>query len=113
MGTGLFDFGDRDGVGEQARLQHAYGLAWGEGRVYVADTYNNKIKAVDPATRSAVTLLGTGRPGHVDAGEPQFYEPEGVSVANGRLYIADTNNHVVRVADVRSGLVRTLRIDGL
>ena len=42
-----------------------------------------------------------------------FSEPSGVSIANGLLYIADTNNHLVRVADLESKQVSTLAITGL
>ena len=113
VGRGLFDFGDVDGVGEEVRLQHAYGLAWQEGALYVADTYNEKIKVVDPATRAARTLLGTGAAGFADGDVPQFWEPEGLAVADGRLYVADTNNHAIRVADLRGGRVTTLALAGL
>ena len=39
-------------------IQHAIGVAFHEGKVYVADTYNSKIKVIDPATRSCKTVLG-------------------------------------------------------
>ena len=110
VGGDLFEFGDRDGQGLKVRLQHPIGLTHHAGLLYVADTYNHKIKVVDPARRTAATLLGTGRAGLADGESPLFYEPEGVSVAAGRLYIADTNNHAVRVADLESGRVSTLAI---
>src|SRR5205085_272485 len=55
VGQGLFEFGDVDGTAYQARLQHARGLAWHDGKLYVADTYNNKIKVLDPARRTCAT----------------------------------------------------------
>jgi sugar lactone lactonase YvrE len=64
VGRGLFDFGDRDGEGDDVRLQHPLGMAWHAAGLLVADTYNGKIKRVDPAGRTAVTLrweLWTGR----------------------------------------------------
>lgn len=106
VGTGLFDFGDRDGMGDEARLQHASGVAWNGGLVYIADTYNNKIKVVDPGTRAVRTLLGTGDPG-------TFYEPEGLAVVDGRVYVADTNHHRIRFAEVSGGPLHTLDIEGL
>ncbi|MCL4535931.1 MAG: alkyl hydroperoxide reductase [Bacteroidetes bacterium] len=113
VGTGLFDFGDKDGMGEEVRLQHSYGLAWHDGRLYVADTYNNKIKIIGPDARAANTLLGTGEAGWQDGERPLFYEPEGLAGTNGRLYIADTNNHRIRIADLQSKQVTTLVIEGL
>jgi len=100
VGRGLFDFGDVDGDVAQARLQHPLGVAaWGR-KVLVADTYNHKIKELDPGARKIHTLLGTGRPGSgTDGGTLALFEPGGLHVAGDTLYIADTNNHrIVRVA---------------
>ncbi len=109
VGTGLFDFGDVDGTGDDVRLQHPLGVTVaGDGYLYVADTYNNKIKRIDPQTRESVTFLGTGEEGFADGDHPQFYEPGGIDYADGKLYIADTNNHAIRVADVGSGEVTTV-----
>ena len=108
VGTGLFDFGDVDGSGEEVLLQHAEGVAWYDGALYVADTYNNKIKRIDPSSRTSTTVFGSGEAGWRDGNEPLFYEPAGLSGARGSLYIADTNNHAIRVADLASGQVTTL-----
>ena len=115
VGRGLFEFGDVDGAGSQVRLQHPLGICWHDGVLYVADAYNHKIKRVYSNTSSAITFLGTGSPGHQDGESKKaaFYEPGGVSVANGKLYVADTNNHAIRVADLESGEVGTLEIKGL
>jgi thiol-disulfide isomerase/thioredoxin len=109
VGTGLFDFGDVDGTGDEVRLQHALGVTVADdGYLYVADTYNSKIKRIDPATRESVTYLGTGDEGLVDGSDPQFFEPGGIDYANGKLYIADTNNNVIRVVDMASKTVSTV-----
>ena len=79
----------------------------------MADTYNNKIKLVSPRTKSAVTFLGTGGRGLRDGDAPLFDEPGGLSVADGKLYIADTNNHVIRVADLKTKKVSTLELKGI
>jgi DNA-binding beta-propeller fold protein YncE len=114
VGEGLFEFGDRDGTGvSEVRLQHPLGIDADNGMLYVADTYNHKIKRIDPDTGTSVTYLGTGRPGQADGKTPEFYEPGGVSVAGGKLYIADTNNHAIRVADLSTRDVSTLRRRGL
>ena len=58
----------------------------------------------------------TGAPGWRDGAEPRFYEPGGLSGAGERLYVADTNNHVIRVVDLASATVATLALadpDGL
>jgi DNA-binding beta-propeller fold protein YncE len=113
VGEDLFEFGDKDGVGSRARLQHPLGVVYYDGILYVADTYNNKIKKVSPTTRNAQSYLGVGEPGLRDGEKPLFDEPAGVSIANNKLYIADTNNHVIRVADLKTGRVTTLEIKGV
>ena len=115
VGLDLFVFGDVDGTDNQVRLQHPLGIAGFDGVLYIADTYNHKIKRVFPATRSVLTLLGTGEPGHRDGpgGNALFSEPSGLSIADGKLYIADTNNHTVRVADLAANEVSTLELKGL
>jgi DNA-binding beta-propeller fold protein YncE len=109
----LFTFGDVDGRGPSVRLQHPLGIAFYEGKLYVADTYNNKIKTIDPATGSTQTLVGNAAPGRSDD-PPAFDQPAGITAAAGKLYVADTNNHLVRVIDLRNGnKVTTLLIPDL
>ena len=112
-GGDLFEFGDADGAGDAARLQHPLGVAYAEGAVFIADTYNHKIKRLDLQTRAVKTFAGTGKPGQADGDKPSFYEPGGLSVAHGKLYVADTNNHAVRVVDLRDGRTSTLPLRGL
>jgi thiol-disulfide isomerase/thioredoxin len=112
-GGDLFEFGDRDGRGDEVRLQHPLGLALHDGRLFVADTYNHKIKVLDVSGRTVKTFSGTGKPGQQDGARPSFYEPGGLSVARGKLYVADTNNHAVRVVDLKTGQAATLAIRGL
>lgn len=116
VGEGLFEFGDRDGVGPTVvRLQHPLGVLWRQGAIYVADTYNHKIKRLDPAAAECRALAGTGAPGLEDgrADRARFSEPSGLASARGRLYVADTNNHAVRIVDPRDGSVVTLKLTGL
>ncbi len=113
VGLGLFEFGDIDGTGAGVRLQHPTGLAGdAAGLLYIADSYNHKIKTLDPTTGTVQTLIGTGQPGTADGplAQAQLYEPEGLAALNGRLYIADTNNHLIRVAALATGQVQTLQL---
>jgi hypothetical protein len=115
VGEGLFEFGDTDGYGGMVRLQHPTGLTFHKGLVYIADSYNHKIKTLDPTTGEVKTLIGTGQPGQADGPftEAELFEPEGIIAGSGRLYIADTNNHLIRVADLDSEMVHTLMLRGL
>ncbi len=113
-GTGLFVFGDSDGVGEAARLQHALGVcAWGDD-VYVADTYNNRIKKIDKTTGEVSTVAGDGFVGaHDGVGRAaRFWFPGSIRAGWGALYVADTNNHAVRVLNPATGETTTLEISG-
>jgi DNA-binding beta-propeller fold protein YncE len=116
VGLDLFIFGDRDGVEHHVRLQHPIGITHLDGTLYITDTYNHKIKRILPATRSSFTLLGTGEAGRQDGPggtQAQFSEPSGLSITNGKMYIADTNNHVIRVADMDTSEVSTLELTGI
>jgi thiol-disulfide isomerase/thioredoxin len=108
----LFTFGDEDGPREKAKLQHCLGVAYAGGKLYVADTYNNKIKVVEPESGETRTLAGTGQPGRDDKAGT-FDEPAGVAHAKGKLYIADTNNHLIRTIELATGKLATLAVEGL
>ncbi len=106
VGEGLFEFGDKNGVGNEVRLQHALGVAFIDGKLLVADTYNSKIKIIDPYRRSCDTFVGS-------ATEKNFNEPAGLSIADGKLYVADTNNHRIQIVDLKTRAVSTLRLQGV
>ena len=112
VGTGLFDFGDVDGVGDEVRLQHPLGVFWQDGVIYLADTYNNSIKQLDPETRRVRRMLGEAEPGYNDGSglHTSYHEPGGLSMLPGLMFIADTNNHAIRVVDMTSGEVTTLQL---
>jgi hypothetical protein len=98
VGTGLFDFGDADGIGDEVRMQHQQGLAVRGDELLTADSYNDALKWVNIETREARTWLRG------------FHEPGGVAVADQHAYVADTNAHRVVVADLRTGEMQTLEI---
>ena len=112
VGKGLFDFGDKDGPAPRALLQHPIGLAWHDGFLYIADTYNNRIRRYDPKTRTLSTLAG-GSSGDKDGPSPQarFNEPCGLAFAGDRMFIADTDNQRLRTFDLSTGEVATLSLE--
>lgn len=112
VGMGLFDFGDIDGIGDEVRLQHVQALCTYNGLLYLADTFNNRIKTLNPHTREVKTLAGSGTAGFKDGAfhEAQFNEPAGIAAADGKLYIADTNNHAIRVLWLNEDRVETFSL---
>ncbi len=109
VGTGLFDFGDRDGTGDDVRLQHPLAVAWHAGRVLVADSYNGKLKSVDPASCACATVELEVAGSAPD--ERPFSEPGGLSVEGDLLYVADTGNHRIVRVPLAGGPAQVLEID--
>lgn len=101
--------GYRDGAAREARFNGPVGVAVDPaGRVLVADTYNDRIRAIAPDGQ-VTTLAGSDVPGAVDGPGPRasFDTPCGVAVdAAGRVLVADTGNALVRTID-RAGVVTT------
>lgn len=82
VGTGLFDFGHRDGAADQALLQHPLGVtALPDGSVAVADTYNHALRRFDPASGEVTTLAKDLR------------EPSDVVLVDGDLVVVESARH--------------------
>ncbi len=97
VGTGLFDFGDKDGVGDEVRMQHQQGIdRHTDGRLLVVDSYNDSLKWVDPTSRRAETWVGG------------FSEPGGVAIAGDLVYVADTSAHRIAIVGLGGGEVEEL-----
>uniref|UniRef100_A0ABD2W380 Thioredoxin domain-containing protein n=1 Tax=Trichogramma kaykai TaxID=54128 RepID=A0ABD2W380_9HYME len=132
--SNLHCFGDVDGKKYSAKLQHPLGVAWNRSDmlVYIADTYNHKIKKTD-SEGNCVTVCGGGKPSkdasvssmmknllklgkHNDDNKTkndvafQFDEPSGLAVSqDGKiLYVADTNNHCIKAIELDN--VQNIRI---
>ncbi len=114
LANDLFTFGDEDGPVGQSRLQHALGVVGApEGGYYIADTYNSRIKRVELIDDrwTTTTLFGLGGLGGFADGGPEaaaFDEPGGLDYADGLLYVADTNNHAIRIIDLETETVSTV-----
>jgi DNA-binding beta-propeller fold protein YncE len=100
-GTGEQGYSGDGGPARLAKLAGPKGLAYGGGKLYVADTESHVIRSMDLATGVITTVLGTGRRG--DGPEPDplqcaLSRPHGVLVdADGVLYVADSEAHRIRV----------------
>ncbi|MBI2812085.1 MAG: redoxin domain-containing protein [Candidatus Melainabacteria bacterium] len=113
VGKGLDDFGDMDGPLSKAFLKHPLGVAVAGNTVYVADTLNHKIRAIDLTTKMVSTLWGSGKAGNAVGDYPQFNEPNGIALFGKDIYIADTNNHEIKVGNLATGQVTAFKINGL
>lgn len=100
IGTGLFDFGFRDGAAEQARLQHPLGVAvLPDGSIAIADSYNGAVRRFDPATKTVSTLAkGLKEPADVLVDTSVDGDPV--------LLVVETNTHqLVRIPIPAEALV--------
>jgi sugar lactone lactonase YvrE len=100
VGTGLFDFGDVDGSGDEVRLQHPQGITNKPGGgLLVADSYNDCVKFVEPQSRkSSVWARGLN-------------EPEGIACSDTHVYVADTNAHRVVTLNLETREATELRLE--
>ncbi len=115
VGEGLFEFGDKDGYYPASRLQHAIGLTFNNGKIYIADTYNHKIKILDPDTKKLSTFIGSGTKGNKDGNknDAQLNEPNGLVWLNGILYICDTNNDLIKKYNPKDNSISSLEIKNI
>ncbi|XP_052873008.1 NHL repeat-containing protein 2 [Anopheles cruzii] len=106
----LFAFGDVDGKQYAAKFQHPLGVAYNskDGCIYVADTYNHKVKKIDATTNCATTCEFREANGAIK----QFNEPAGLCLdrTGQLLFIADTNNHELFVANLFDSTIRPLKL---
>ena len=111
IGRGLFEFGDLDGSKATAQLQHPLDVAWVGEELFVADTFNHKIKRVFNGLQQVQTLCGGLGDSDGSYSEARFNEPAGLCAGPGRsLIVADTNNHRIRLIDLDDESVRTIPI---
>ena len=102
IGKGLFDFGLRNGHADQALLQHDQGLAWLNGKLYIADTFNNAVRVLDLANHQVSTLATA------------LLQPGGLAVLNANtLLVADTDADRVVALNAANGALHAWPISGL
>ncbi|KAL4231754.1 NHL repeat-containing protein 2 [Mactra antiquata] len=113
----LFAYGDIDGTGNKAKLQHPLGVVMvtDDGPLLLVDSYNHKVKSVDISNRKCQTMLGTGKAGSTNGdnlSSIELNEPGGIACdwRNKLVYIADTNNHHIKILDLQSQKVQNLSI---
>ncbi|MFZ4773744.1 MAG: LamG-like jellyroll fold domain-containing protein [Terrimicrobiaceae bacterium] len=99
-----------DGIGINAIFNAPRALAYYGGFLYVADTNNHIIRAVNIAGGAVSTLAGVpGTPGSLDGGGAKFNAPYGITVDSvGNLYVTDTGNHTIRKINASTREVTTI-----
>jgi sugar lactone lactonase YvrE len=114
VGNGTCGFSGDNGPATSAELAAPQGIAFdGSGNLYIADINNNRIRRVDGSTKFITTYAGTGAQGFTGDNGPAtsatFGFPEAVATdANGNLFIADSDNNVIRRVDVETGIITTV-----
>jgi len=118
-GNGVFGYSGDGGQAVAAQLNFATGVAVdSEGNLYIADQANSAIRQVTAATGIIGTVVGNGVFGYSGDGRPaisaQLNEPYGVAVdSSGNLYIADTDNNVIRKVTAATGTISTFAGNGI
>jgi DNA-binding beta-propeller fold protein YncE len=118
-GTGKKGDGGDGGPADRAELNGPHSLAVGrDGMVYVADTWNNRVRMIDPKTGMIHAFAGTGKKAFAGDGGPaakaEFggvyciaFDPKGE-----QMYLADLDNRRIRAIDMKTGTVRTVAGNG-
>ncbi|HYV35936.1 MAG TPA: peptidoglycan DD-metalloendopeptidase family protein, partial [Gemmataceae bacterium] len=123
-GNGSATYGGDNGPATAAVMTHPQGVAVdGSGNVFIADSYNNRIRRVDASTGIITTITGNGTAGFSGDGglataaalnfaTGNSPTPNIAVDANGHLFIADTNNNRVREVDLSTGIITTVAGNG-
>jgi len=102
VGEGLFECGNRDGIGTAARLQAPLGIVADPGHqmLWLVDTYNNKLRRIGMKTRNVATVML----------DRALDEPGGLAFHNDTLYIANTNAHEILNLNPNNGRAEALNV---
>jgi len=112
-GTGEAGYNGDNIPADQARLARPeFATFNAEGDLFIADSYNNRVRRVDHATGLISTVAGTGERGFSGDGGPataaNLHFPEGIALDSvGNLFISDTVNRRIRKVDMRTGIIAT------
>ncbi len=113
-GTGSQSYSGDGGAATNAKLYQPFGVGVDiSGNVYIADSYNNAIRAIAVSTGIITTIAGTGIASYSGDGDvatsATLYNPSGVTVdSSGNVYIADYGNHRIRKVTILTGKIATI-----
>jgi DNA-binding beta-propeller fold protein YncE len=118
-GTGEKGYAGDDGPATKARFNSMHSLAVASnGDIYLADTWNNRVRKIDARSGKIVTVAGTGEKGFDGDGGPAVSARFGgiyclaLDAKSEKLYLADLDNRRIRVVNLRSGIVETVAGNG-
>lgn len=106
--------GSTNGIGAVASFYLPAGITTDGAYLYIADTYNHKIRKIEITTGAVTTLAGSGMQGSSDGtgAAASFYRPYDITTDGAHLYVADTYNHKIRKIEITTGVVTTLAGSG-
>jgi trimeric autotransporter adhesin len=113
-GTGSYGYSGDGGIATSAALTYPLGVAIdASGNIYIADTYNNRIRMVTKSTGIISTVAGTGSSSYRGDGgiatSAELSSPRGVAIdASGNIYIADAGNNRIRMVTKSTGIISTV-----
>ena len=113
-GDGTLGYSGDGGAATSAELYYPQGLAVDSSdNVFIADTLNDVIRRVDATTGIITTVAGTGSPGYTGDGglatAAELRDPHGLTFdSSDNLYIADSQNDVIRRVDATTGIITTI-----
>ncbi|MCP5051237.1 MAG: redoxin family protein [bacterium] len=118
IGKGLYKYGFGDGTFDKASLQNPLGVCFHDNKIYLADSFNNALRVVDLKSAELLTVIrrnGQSKTtcvvNETEHKIPPLNEPNDVLVHNNYVYIADTNNHMIRVYDTAAKTLETLKLE--
>ena len=115
-GTGAYGYNGDNIVATTAQLKDPTGIALdGLGNIYIADTYNCRVRKVTVSTGMITTIAGTENCGYngddIVATDAQLDSPAGVALDGiGNIYIADTFNSLVRIVTISTGRISSIDV---
>jgi DNA-binding beta-propeller fold protein YncE len=121
IGEGLFKYGFADGVYAKASFQRPMGVYYSKQNIYIADSYNHALRKVDLKKGELTTLVRRGGTNGRDKNKTfiankefdmmPLNEPNDLLVFKNHVYIADTNNHCIRVYNLETKTLETLKLE--
>lgn len=105
--AGLFKYGFMDGKFATAALQNPQSIQYDAGKILLADTFNHALRLADLKREEIITLISRQ---NNNPDSPLLWEPSGVLMVSPYIYIADTNNHLIRVYHITTKQLENLKL---